>query len=396
MRTDLRIKPDVNKMNRKIVILLGAGSTYSDADNVPDYEKPPLNPKFFANTRTSIEQSTSDSTERNNLLENIRRYFERKHGIDIFLDTNDFLENIMSKIFLDLKEPASKKDAYPIFRNLLTLLHERIGETTNNMTINKTKSLYCITNFYIRNGIIPENLTIISFNYDIYIEKTLAVLARSFFDPDQTIFLLQHCYELDVDLPTRPPFPREGYFPIYLGIKKGGIRVLKLHGSLNWYSYYPVEEIDLEDMFNPDRPMKISGEKEINSTKLRYRNSEGLIRYTLPVIVPPVPNKAEIYHSKILNLWSYANDALIDADELLIFGYSCPSSDTESKNLLRTTLELNKKIQKISIIDTDLTIINRYQELMPSKDFCQYSDAIQFLESKYSDVKNERLKYLHL
>lgn len=320
------------------------------------------------------------SLDRQTRLENIRRYFVDKHTIDIFSETEDVLEKIMSQIFSDVKNPASRNEAYPVFRDLLTLLHERIGETTNRMLINDSKPLFRLANFYVRGGIAPENLTIISFNYDIYLEKTLAALALSFFDPDETIFLLQHSYELNVGLPTRPSRPIEGYFPIYLDAQKRGIRVLKLHGSLNWYSHYPKEEIDLEDMFNPERPMKVSGEKKINSAKLRYLNSEGQREYTLPIIVPPIENKAEIYHSKILSLWDYAGEALRNADELVIFGYSCPPTDIDSENLLHTSLEANQKIQKISIIDTHSFIINRYRELLPSKEFCWYPDVVQFLE----------------
>lgn len=378
----------MSKNPKKIVILLGAGSTKANADDVPDCEKPPLNSKFFANTRTSIEQSDFDHKERARQLENVRRYFEKRHGIDIFSDSEDFLEKIMSTIFSDVKNPESRKEAYPVFRDLLTLIHERIGETTNNIMINGKKPLYRLVDYFFQRGIQPENLTIITFNYDIYIEKTLAELvlsqkvARYFSDPDQTIFLLQYCYEFDYELPTRPPHPIQGYFPIYLNIKKGGVRVLKLHGSLNWYSHYSKEEINLEDMLNPNRPMKVSGEKAINSTKLKYRNRKGKIEYTLPIIIPPVENKSEIYHSKILDLWDFAREALINADEIIIYGYSCPQSDMDSRNLLYSSLEINPKKQEILIIDSDSSIKNHYQKLLPSKEICgPYVDISQFLES---------------
>ena len=312
-------------------------------------------------------------------------YFEKRYGIDIFSESEDFLEKIMSTLFLDVKNFELRTESFPVFRDLLTLIHERIGETTNNILINERKPLYRLVDYFFQRGIYPENLTIITFNYDIYIEKILAGMAlsrkvaRYFPDPDQTIFLLQYGYDLDLGLPTRSPRPRQGYFPIYLDIKKGGIRVLKLHGSLNWYSHYPREEIDLEDMVNPNRPMEVSGEKEINSTRLRYLNRKGQTEFTLPIIVPPVQNKSEIYHSNIRDLWDRAREALNDADELVIYGYSCPSSDTESENLLRITLEQNKKIQQIPIIDTNPAVINRYRQLIPSKEFHLFDDVFQFL-----------------
>jgi len=388
MRTNLRIESDVDQDPKKIIILLGAGSTKANADIVQEFEKPPLNSKFFANIRSSINESDSDHKERTTQLENIRIYFEKRHSVDIFLDSEDFLEKVMSTLFFDVKNSELMTESYPIFRILLTLIHERIGETTNNITINERKPLYRLVDYFFQRGIHPENLTIITFNYDIYIEKTLAAMAlsrkvaRYFSDPDQTIFSLQYGYASDFGLPTRPPRPRQGYFPISLDIKKGGIRVLKLHGSLNWYSYYPTEEISLADLFKSDRPIKLSGEKEINSTQLKYRDPDGLIKYTLPNYVPPISDKPEIYHANIFDLWDRGREELIRADEIIIYGYSCPQSDAESRNLLYSSLEINPKKQKISIIDTDSSIKKHYQELLPSKEICgPYLDVSHFLES---------------
>ncbi len=374
------IEQHIEQSVKKVVILLGAGSTIANADNVPEYKKPPLNKTFFTNIRTLIEKSDTDFRKRQSLLENISTYCEMRCDLDIFSEAGDDLEKVMSTIFSDVKNPLSRKESYPVFRDLLTLVHERIGETTNDITINTSKPLYRLVDCYLRNRVIPEQITIISFNYDIYVEKTLAVLARYFPYSYRTVFLFPYCYDTNLDLPTQARNPRQGWFPpINPNIKKGGIRVLKLHGSLNWYSHYPREEIDLEEMVNPNRPMKVSREKEINSTRLRYLNRKGQSEFTLPIIVPPVHNKTEIYHSNILDLWDRAREALNDADELVIYGYSCPSSDTESEDLLRIALEQNKKIQQIPIIDTNPTAISRYRQLIPSKEFHLFDDVFQFL-----------------
>jgi len=383
---DLRTEQNKIPSQKKVVILLGAGSTRANADNVPDYEKPPLNKKFFSDTRSSVKKVLFDFKDTADLLESIRVYCEKKYGQDVFSETGDDLEHVMSQIFADVKNPASRSEAYPIFRNLLALIQERIGITTNNISINNKKPLYHLIEFYFNAGISPKNLTIISFNYDIYLEKTLALLSGSRYgsrfnsDGESVVFLLQYCYEINSGLPTRPSKPREGYFPIYLDVPKGGTKILKLHGSLNWYSYYPSKDIDLEAMLDQDREVKISGEKDLKPNQLRYIDQKRNTHFTLPVIVPPVNNKREIYHSNILDLWALAETALIDADEFLIYGYSCPSSDTDSKALLQNALNLNSKIEIIPIIDPDETIKNRYQQLIPNKSFRRYDNVFHLLE----------------
>ncbi len=375
---------NANPADKKIVIILGAGSTYADADNVPEYEKPPLNNKFFANTQSSLKQSRSDSKESERLLENIKIYFLREHSIDIFSDDDDSLEKVMSKLYLDVHTSSKTAHSFPVFRDFLTLFYDRLGETTNNMTIDHSKLFYRIVSNYIRNGINPDNLIIISFNYDIFAEKILATLARSFFNPSLTIFSFRYCYKLNLELNdfTQPDHISDGIFPIYPNDQKsGGITFLKLHGSLNWYSYYHNDKIDLADMFNPNRSMKVSREEKIRATKLKYRSSiePRKTLSTLPVIVPPVPNKSEIYHQKILDLWIVASVALREADELLIYGYSCPPLDKDSRSLLKESLKVNKKIQKISVIDTDPTIFDHYRGLIDIN-INYYHDANSFLE----------------
>jgi len=377
---------NINFATKKIVIILGAGSTYADAEVANEYEKPPLDKKFFQKTHEFINKSKFALEKKKELLyefEYIKAYFEIWHGKKICSDKEDSLEKVMSRLFSDVRdESLTERPAFQVFIAFLKLFYDVLGETTNNITADRNKWLFKIVESYFKKGIKPENLTIISFNYDIYAEKILVMLPGSFYDPDSKVFVFQHCYDLNLVTSdfTRPPHPRKGWFPMYPKIKKGGVRVLKLHGSLNWYSVFPFKKIDLDEMFNRERLLKVSDEKEIYSNKLKYRTREGNLFYTLPVIVPPIHKKSETYHSKILVLWHNAKEALSTTDELLIYGYSCPSLDSDSKNLLKKSIKSNKKIQKISVIDPDPTIFDRYNKLFASKRIQYFQDSESFLE----------------
>lgn len=46
-------------------------------------------------------------------------------------------------------------------------------------------------------------------------------------------------------------------------------------------------------------------------------------------------HKSSVLHELLQGVWRQAEDALKQADQLLVFGYSCPPLDFESSNLLR-------------------------------------------------------------
>jgi len=370
--------------NKKIVIILGAGSTIDNADVQNEYEKPPSNKNFFKKTYEFLKSAKIDTLKRHEMLyefEYVRAYFEIWHGRDIFSDKCNFLEIVMAQIFTDVKTNSPpERPAFQVFLAFLRLFYDILGETTNNIKTDSDKPLYQILANFIRNGVSPENLTIISFNYDIYVERILATLARSFHDPNYQVFLLQNCYELNLSIFdfTMASRPIIGWFPVLLDAKKGGVRVLKLHGSLNWYSPSPTKNIEFDSMFKRDRVLKISREMGINSNQLRYRTREGHLCYTLPVIVPPIRNKSEIYHSKILKLWDISKKSLFEADEILIYGYSCPDLDIDVKELLRESVHRNRKIQNISVIDPTPAIHEHYAVLFNPKGIRSYFNSSSF------------------
>ena len=103
-------------------------------------------------------------------FEYVRAYFEIWHGKNIFSDEENSLENVVSQIFSDVKVNSPKeRPAFPVFLAFMKLLYDILGETTNTIETNVKKPLYRIIARYIKNGVNPENLTIISFNYNICI-----------------------------------------------------------------------------------------------------------------------------------------------------------------------------------------------------------------------------------
>jgi bifunctional ADP-heptose synthase (sugar kinase/adenylyltransferase) len=98
------------------------------------------------------------------------------------------------------------------------------------------------------------------------------------------------------------------------------------------------------------------------------------------VIVPPVTHKSGILHNKVKKLWSLAETALKKANEIIIFGYSCPTMDFESINLIQRAVNYKKSRKKISIIDPDSDVLKRYADLISPERLYYYPLPKYFLQ----------------
>ncbi len=101
--------------------------------------------------------------------------------------------------------------------------------------------------------------------------------------------------------------------------------------------------------------------------------------YALPVVVPPVTHKSSVLHQDLRGVWRCAEEALDHADELVVFGYSCPPLDFESANQLRRS-QL-KSEAKVSVIDPDGGIAARYIDLLRPASLAYYQAAEYFLKA---------------
>lgn len=338
----------------KIVIIAGAGATYSDAvdlfrvgmppmrkgmpDSWPEANMPPLNAKFF--------QGARESGDYHEEISDIGEYMREHHG-GIAVEKAG-LEKVMTKIYTDTRKFSGKprgEKAEAVFSELFSVLTHRIADTTNDMNVTNGGNYGRIINHYLGAGCAPEDITVITFNYDLQIEKAVNALTRH-----GRPLNFPYCYD---------GMPSEFYEAKPRGItgktrafKRGareskGISVLKLHGSLNWLANSHASKIH-EGMINlPSRISLMSDGFDIARRKIQ-RTPQG---YTLPAIVPPVGNrKEEMLHSLFTPIWGKAEHALETAKEVVIFGYSCPSEDKKSGQLIQGAFG-NNRIEKISVID---------------------------------------------
>ncbi len=329
--------------DRKIVLILGAGCTRSENTN----KKPPLDKGFF---RESL------GTNRNE-VKAIQQYFVDHYGLDI-CEAHDSLEYVMVRLYADSDEPSLDKTAYNHFLSLVKLFNKRLADTTNAIKPARRSKLFRLIVHFLNEGAEPANISIITFNQDIHIEKTLdSIESCAKYQKFKPLLNFPYCYKLPSANTSRP----EGSTKTFaLGEPDSkGIEIMKLHGSLNWYSLHKSNQIPKKALFNPDRKLHITTRKEIDS-EMKYAGRKS--QDTFPVIVPPISHKSAIFHPSIADLWPEASEKLENATDAVIFGYSCPEVDHASENLLRRTLH-SRELETFSIVDISSEVVARFADL---------------------------------
>lgn len=202
------------------------------------------------------------------------------------------------------------------------------------------------------NKITTHNDTIISFNYDLVIEAATSVynwdkecgitgknhLLNSTDNPylNLNVMFEKENFEVKNIAPFFKINRNESHFPPrnLFSNSDSAIKLLKLHGSINWTT--------------------------TNNNK--------------PYIVPPIWNKSD---PKVRKLWNIAYKELVEAERIIIIGYSFPETDIYVKSLLALALNENKKIQHIYFINPDTKKVKEtYSSLIDThfKKSCAYKE----------------------
>jgi hypothetical protein len=354
-----------------IVLLIGAGASVSDVSTASLRSRPPLDRGFFGVARRfepTLTQSVAD-------------YMARTYEVGITRESEDYLERVMAAIYTDVYNPALRDEATLAFHALLKLFTARLAFTTNAIAATTRRHLYRIVTTYLAKRCRPEEITIITFNQDLQVEKMLEHITKAarWAHVAEDVWRFPYCYRLgDPELGvTRPTSPSSTAATFREAAADGPcIEVLKLHGSLNWYSTHNSSQPTPKAMFNQSRQLRITARVNIPK-KMTLTKQKKL--YLLPVIVPPVSHKSAVLHDRLHGVWDLAERRLTAADEIIVFGYSCPPLDFESTNLLRRSQRDEAPARRISIIDPNPDVVSRYTALMTPTRLRYYPAASYFL-----------------
>ena len=353
----------MNFRNRKVVIITGAGATRSEAAD--DEEKPPLDKGFFADIPESLLGR----------YDVVHEYMDANYGIDPAKSPHDSLENVMGVIYSDAltAHGARKQGAEFALRQLLLLLPMRIAGATNNLRTHPGKgNLSGVVSGFLAQGCRPRNVALVTFNYDLHAEKVLHAVNNE----KNGVFSFPHCYQLPSFKITRP----RGDDDVFRkdGKDRNGIKILKLHGSLNWLSMH-ASPPSAQEMLAPDlKRTRITPRTQIDHDMKIHRRKKPY--HTYPLIIPPVAHKTGVLRGALVSVWDAARQALEDATDVVIFGYSCPPQDIESANLISGGLYRNSSLERIAVIDPSSSVYRRYIDMTERSKWGFYRNAQAFIE----------------
>lgn len=327
----------------KTVILLGAGISRAAGGSKPLAQRPPLDADFFHIARAAE-----------------RRGHDEVIGALTGL-VGDYTHTLMSSLeasaaylYLKAVDSPSGSAYHKGFLDLLKLLTVVLAKTTNNLSMGPRSIFYRFLLSELKKVDKPENLTIITFNYDLLAERTLDEIASK---NGNHIFSMPGCYRLN-DIAQ---FTHINGFSTFNNIEKShrGVPVLKLHGSMNWQSKHNSAEPNPSALFSPSRALHITNSPDV-ATSLSVKRKRRI--YMKPIIVPPVSGKRNMMHNSMTGLWKIASKALQKADRVVVAGYSCPPLDLEARILLSENLRLNKD-KKLYVIDPNAESAAKFIEI---------------------------------
>jgi hypothetical protein len=133
-------------------------------------------------------------------------------------------------------------------------------------------------------------------------------------------------------------------------------KLLKLHGSLSWWYSGPDAEQSDPIYWTGWRGRFGEGMQDL----WPEFGDESLVVDKVPMLVPPAATKTPFYKNRLLAAqWTQAAEALQNADELVLMGYSAPVTDLTVTTLIATKF----KGSTIVPVSLDEAIIKRAENL---------------------------------
>ncbi|PJZ23949.1 hypothetical protein CH352_00835 [Leptospira hartskeerlii] len=326
--------PTLKIKDSKTLIILGAGATRGadcfNGSTIPA----PLDNDFFH----ICQRVAAFDPSLNELLKFVRREFSSTLNVRM----EKFFSNIES---LDEFYHATKIKAGPQVKRYQKVLSNfpnyiaTIFQYLQSLTWDK--KLSCIYHEIIVQSLSSDDI-IISFNYDCIMDEALKKAGKKKWNPGKG-------YGTPITAGTE-------FWKDHSGngrISSTGIRLLKVHGSLNW-----------------ERKGSLISLREDPYAKL-VRNRKELIA--------PVWNKRISEDDLILQLWKQSRLAIKECQSIILIGYSVPETDLFSQSLLKVSASERKKpLSNLIVVNPDNAASQRSNTLLGSNSISENTNFYSF------------------
>jgi hypothetical protein len=309
----------------KTLVIIGAGATRAEAEasKATADQIPPLDTDFFL------------LAERHGLkthLDTVQAFMQSNFSFDISSDPRPRMEEAFGLVYTTTTSAPAPPRAIEAFESLCRIYVRVIANSTNWLEPALTGPLCRLLEWCAKDG----PLSVLTFNQDIVTEKALTTLTAA--NPGIRWFP-KDGYGLVFSMlttPTGSPPHFKNVFPIGGPTDATTVPVHKPHGSLNWY-VRTTKANRVPSRMSRDKRIFCTRRRRIDTTMTStFQTASGLGRkkfYTWPVIVPPIFEKSTFLGGALASVWNTAWDELVSAERIVVYGYSFPDADQQSRSL---------------------------------------------------------------
>ena len=272
-----------------------------------------------------------------------------------YLPEKDKIRDFLSQYFFDISDKGDSQ--YPLIQDILSfidagLLNETYFEIDKKYLTEIRNTIIYLMGVTIEKGMqIQDNASIlkligtlayspkdviISTNYDIVVDNCFLMTFQNTMNYGvkfrKSIDVKDRWLNSDAAMPSQS---------IAYSIDTGA-SLLKLHGSFNWLYCPRCDELDIS--------VTQKGALECMSSKVYCYNHQVCTERYQPLIISPTFLKS--YKNRIIReVWSLAEQAVANTQEIIFIGYSMPMDDHEIKSMLLRGIAKNKTKPAIIVID---------------------------------------------
>lgn len=327
----------------KTVFILGAG--FSVEANAPSQEK--LVSKIF-----ELHKCKPNIFKPNKINE-FRRFLKRTLNIpeslqetipleDIFTPLDSCIANNIS--FKNLSVETLKKKRQLIFELIGLTLQELLKDSSKKYIDDFAEYLVNLSKKRKGNNYKKtDSVSVISTNWDIILDNSLYNIIQK----KTTLGVVDYCCYVSSfdknDNTVKPGLEILG---------KGGyiVKLLKLHGSLNWLQCPKCQRIyvkfNSKIAMNPFSNLTSPSCRHCDENFGKYKSHNLISNLIMPTFIKDLSNP----QYKII--WQNAGIELSEAKKIIFIGYSLPPSDFEMRQLLSRMVDKKTEIEVVNLKDT--------------------------------------------
>ena len=360
-----------NHRPKRTILVLGAGASVSEAMHFRPkrhQEHPPLDGNFFRKVLSNADEA---------LVEPVAEQASAVGQSNLFRDDPPVsLEEHLGRIYFAMRNEGSEASRTAYF-DLVRLYQSELLKTTNWM-IGRTGMLKRLVQSELATG---ARVTILTFNHDLLAENALAQLPNR----QHRCWCLSHVYGIGgMEFISSNDEAFETACP---GCGGELIRILKLHGSMNWVfrTRDPDPPGDLgRSRRNRKRQLFLWSNKRLPERPgSRLRTQKGRNWYLWPLIVPPVYEKHGMLRDELDQVWRLAAEEVSQASKAIFWGYSFPRADLHARYFFDRAANENDALREPVLVNPDPNAALALWEALRPRSVRHYRHIGSCLQDEY-------------